>query len=107
MSEVINAISQYLNYLPVVRIIISCVMVLLLPGFAWTLVFLTQLTLIERVAFSFGLSIVVVILSLFFASRLIGISGFNCALVIIAVAVLPVAVYYLNRFIRRKRQGVT
>jgi uncharacterized membrane protein len=82
-------------------------MVFFLPGFAWTLVFFRQINVMERVVLSFGLSIVAVTLSLFFVSRLIGISGFDSALVIIVVTVLPVAAYYLSRFVRRKRQKAT
>ena len=107
IRELFGFALPFLERLPVIRAILGFVVVFFLPGFAWTLVFFRQITVLERVVLSFGLSIVVVTLSLFVVSRLIAINGFNSALVIIVVTVLPVAVYYLNRFIRRKRQGAT
>ena len=94
-----------LERLPAIRAILGFILVFFLPGFAWTLVFFRQINVIERVALSFGLSIVVVTLSLLFINRLIGIriTGFNSALVIIVVTILPVVIYYLKRFIKHRR----
>ncbi len=98
-----------LERVPIIRAIVGFVLVFFLPGFTWTLVFFRQVNIIERVALSFGMSIVVVTLSLLFINRLIGvrITGFNSALVIIIVTILPLAVYYLNRRIRRRRGSAT
>ncbi len=95
--------------LPVIRAMLGFLMVLLLPGFAWTLVFFQHVSLVERVALSSGLSIVVVTLSLVFLNMLIGvrITGSNAALIITALTILPVVVYYLNRFLGRKRGKAT
>ena len=75
------------------------------PGFAWTLVFFNrrQINVIERIVLSFGLSIAVVTLSIFSLNILIGvrITGLNSILIIIGITIIPVALYYLNRFIRR------
>ena len=80
------------------------VVVFFLPGFAWTLVFFRRLNIIERIVFSLALSMVVVTFSILFVNMVLGISitGLSAALTIIVVTVLPVAGYYLNRFIRRK-----
>lgn len=99
----------FLERLPVIRAILGFILVFFLPGFAWTLVFFKQINIIERVVLSFGLSIVVVTLSLLFLNRLIGarITGLNAILVIIVITILPVVVYYLNRFIRGRRGSAT
>ena len=99
----------FLDRLPAVRAILGSIFVFFLPGFAWTLVFFRgrQINLIERFVLSFGLSIAIVTLSLLALNKLIGlrITGVNSVLVIIAVTVIPVAFYYLNRLIRRPRQN--
>ena len=91
-----------LEPLSIIRVILGFIFVFLLPGFAWTLVFFKKINIIERLALSFGLSIAVVILSIFSLNLLAGvkITGFNSALVIIAVTIIPVAFYYLNRIMK-------
>ncbi|MFC2021852.1 hypothetical protein ACFLTR_01370 [Chloroflexota bacterium] len=109
IREFFGFVFPLLEGLPVIRAILSFILVFFLPGFAWTLVFLRQINVIERVTFSFGLSIVVVTLSFLLMSRLIGIrlTGFNSALIIVTVTILPLVAYYLNRFIRRRRGRAT
>ena len=99
----------FLESLPIIRAILGFILVFFLPGFAWTLVFFKQINVIERVTLSFGLSIVVVTLGLLLLDRLIGISitGLNSVLVIVAITVLPVLVYYLNRLVKRKKGSAT
>ena len=98
-----------LERLSIVRAILGFILVFFLPGFTWTFVFFKQINLIERVALSFGMSIAIVTLSLFSVNRLVGvrITGFNSAMVIIVVTILPVIAYYLNRLIRRRRGSAT
>jgi len=95
----------FVEDLPIVRAILGFILVFFLPGFAWTLVFFNrrQINVIERIVLSFGLSIAVVTLSIFFLNILIGIriTGLNCVLIIIGITITPVVFYYLNRFIRR------
>ncbi len=109
IRELFGFVFPFLERLPVIRAILGFILVFLLPGFAWTLVFFKRINVIERVTFSFALSIVVVTLSIFSVNRLLGIriTGFNSALVIIVVTILPVIAYYLNRFIKRKRGSAT
>ena len=109
IKELFGFIFPFLERLAIIRAILGFILVFFLPGFAWTLVFFRQIGVIERVVLSFALSIVVVTLSLLFINRLIGarITGSNSVLVIIVVIVLPVAVYYLNKLIRRKRGSAT
>lgn len=105
IRELFGFVFPFLERLPIIRAILGFILVFFLPGFAWTLVFFKQINVIERVTLSFGLSIVVVTLSLLLLDRLIGISitGLNSVLVIVAITVLPVLVYYLNRLVKRKK----
>jgi uncharacterized membrane protein len=93
-----------LERLSVIRAILGFIILFFLPGFAWTLVFFKKLSIMARVVLSFGLSIAVITLSLLFLNKVAGIriTGFNSVLVIIAVTIIPVAIYYLNRLIRRR-----
>ncbi len=108
IRELVGFAFPFLERLPVIRAILGFVLVFFLPGFAWTLVFFRQINVIERIALSFGMSIVVVTLSLLFINRLFGISitGFNSALVILMVTILPASAYYLNRLIRQRKEDV-
>jgi len=103
IRELFGFIQSLLESMPVIRAILGFVLVFLLPGFAWSSIFFKQLRAIERIPLSLALSIVLVTLSLLFLTRLGGIriNGFDTVLVIIFITVLPVAAYYLNRFIRQ------
>jgi len=109
IRELFGFAFPFLERLPIIRAILGFILVFFLPGFAWTLVFFRQINVIERVVLSFGLSIAVVTLSLLLVNRLIGvrITGFNSALVIVVITILPVVAYYLNRLRRRRRGNTT
>ena len=94
---------------PVVRAIIGSLLVFFIPGFAWTLVFFKKdLTNIERVALSFGLSIALVTLSILFTNIVfhIRITGINSLLTIIVITIIPLAIYYIAKYSSKKRTGV-
>ncbi len=84
------------------RAILGIVLMFFLPGFAWTLVFFRQITLLERFVLSVGLSIAIVTLSILALNILVGIriTGFNSLLIIITVTVIPLVFYYLRRFMQ-------
>lgn len=107
IREVFEFIFPFFERLVIIRAILGFILVFFLPGFAWTLIFFRGINAIERVALSLALSIVVVTLSLLLVDRLVGIriTGFNSVLVIIVVTILPVAAYYLSRFIKRRRDN--
>ena len=109
IRELFGFVFPFLERLPIVRAILGFILVFFLPGFTWTLVFFRQINVIERSTLSFGLSIVIVTLSLLFVSRLTGvrITGFNSALVIVSITIVPVLIYYLNRLIKRRRGSAT
>ena len=104
IRELFGFFLPFLEHVPIIRAILGFTLVFFLPGFTWTLVFFKgkSINVLERVALSFGLSIAIVTLSLFSLNALFGtrITGFNSALVIIAIIIIPVVLYYLNRFIR-------
>jgi uncharacterized membrane protein len=101
IREVFEFALPFLDSLPVVRAILGFVLVFFLPGFAWTLVFFggKQISIIERLALSFGLSIAVVTLSMLALNRVIGvkITGFNSVLIVVAVTIVPVIFYCFKR----------
>lgn len=108
VRELFRFVFPFLEGLPAIRAILGFMLVFFIPGFAWSLIFFKQLKVLERIVLSFGLSIVLVTLSLFFANRLVNIriTGLNSVLIIIVVTILPVIAYYLNRVIRRKKGNV-
>jgi uncharacterized membrane protein len=102
-------ILPFLDRLLIVRAILGFVLVFVLPGFAWTLVFFNgrQINLIERLAISFGLSLALVTLSILALNWLIGmgITGLNAVLVIGAITVVPLVLYFLRWFMGRQGNG--
>lgn len=93
----------FLERVPIIRALLGFILVFLLPGFAWTLVFFKQIKVIERIALSFGLSIALVTLSILTLNVLLGIriTGLNSLLIIIVITITPVAFYYLKRIMKR------
>ena len=104
IKQIFEFALPFLEKLPAIRAILGFILVLFLPGFAWTLVFFKQVNIIERIALSFGLSIAVVTLSILVLNVLIGvrITGLNSLLIIIVITIIPVAFYYLKRFVKGK-----
>jgi len=107
LEEALNIILRFLDYVPVVRVIISFVLILFLPGFAWTLVFFKKINVVERIAFSFGLSLAIVTLIILALNVVfkVRITGFNSFIVIILVTVIPLTIYYFNRARRKHSNG--
>jgi len=107
LKEIFDFALPVFERLPYLRAILGIILVFFLPGFAWTLIFFRRINIIERLALSLGLSIAVVTLSILTLNRILGmrVNGVNAVLVIIIITVIPVAIYYLSRFIRRRRQS--
>jgi len=101
-----ESLLSFAEHLPVIRAILGFILVFLLPGFAWTLVFFSKVNLIERIALSFGLSIALVTLSIIVLNFLLGmrINGTNALLTIIVMTVIPVGIYLFKRFRTRKSE---
>ena len=104
IKQIFEFALPFLEKLPAIRAILGFILVFFLPGFAWTLIFFKQVNIIERIALSFGLSIAVVTLSILVLNVLIGvrITGLNSLLIIIVITIIPVAFYYLKRFVKGK-----
>ena len=99
IKELFGFVFPILEQVPVLRAILGFVLVFFLPGFAWTFVFFKQINVVERVTLSVGLSIALIVLSLMSLNVLFGmrINGLNAVLVIAAITILAVGVYYLKR----------
>lgn len=85
---------------PGFRALLGIILVFFLPGFAWTLVFFRGINVLERAVLSIGLSIAIVALSILVLHKVAGITvtGLNSVIIIIMVTIIPLAIYYLNRF---------
>ena len=107
LGQIFNFAVPFLDSLPIVRAILGVIFMFFLPGFAWTLVFFKQINIIERIALSFGLSIAIVALSIIVLNVLLGIriNGGNALLIIIVLTGIPLAVYYLKRYLGRPSES--
>lgn len=99
----VELLSQLLDSLPGMRAFLGSILVFLLPGFAWTLVFFNgrPLTILERLVLSIGLSVASVTLSILAMNVVLGmrITTINSALTVLAVTIIPALLYCLNRFV--------
>ncbi|MFC1977940.1 DUF1616 domain-containing protein [Chloroflexota bacterium] len=99
LRELFGFAFPILERVPIIRVIIVSALVFFLPGFAWTLIFFQEINAVERIALSFGLSIVLVTLSILALNMLLGvrITGFNSLAIICLITALPLAIYYIKR----------
>ena len=83
------------------RIFFSAIFLLFLPGFVWSFVFFTkrETDWIERIAISFGLSIAIVPLTLFWLNWIfdVRITLLNTSLIVCALIVVPAAYLLVRR----------
>lgn len=100
MSEFLSTLGPFSG----IRAIIAFVLVFLVPGFAWTLVFFRRINVLERLALSFGLSIAMVTLSIIAANKLMGvrISGLNSVIIILVITVIPLLIYGFRMLVAGK-----
>lgn len=92
----------------VIRTIAASVLVFLLPGFAWTLVFFQKIHVLERIVLSVGLSIALVtlcmvVLNIAFDVR---INGINTVLTVIVITAVPLAIYLFRRYRARRAVNI-
>lgn len=84
----------------ILRIIFGSIFVLFLPGFVWSFVFFkkNEIDVIERIALSFGLSIALVPLAVFWMNYLfkIKITLLNVTLVIVLLIAIPLVILSLK-----------
>ena len=103
IREIFEFALPFLDRVPIIRAILGFIFVFFLPGFAWTFVFFKgkQISVLERIALSFGLSIAVVTLSILALNMLIGIrvTGFNAVLIIMIIKLIPLLYYGIRKLI--------
>jgi len=82
-----------MELLMLIRIFIGSAFVLFIPGFVWTYVFFNrnEIDMIERIALSFGLSIALVPLAVFYLNYLLGIkiTLVNCNIIVVMIILIP------------------
>jgi uncharacterized membrane protein len=106
-GRILEQVLPFFEQVPIVRAALGTILVLFLPGFAWTLVFFKQIKVVERIAFSFGLSIVMVTLIILVLNVLLGVSitGLSSLLIIIAIILVPIFLYLFRRLTKRANNG--
>jgi len=86
--------------LSLIRMILGSIFVLFIPGFTWTFAFFSkdEIDIIERIALSFGLSIALVPLTVFYLNYLfhIKITALNSFAVILILTAIPVGYIHLR-----------
>lgn len=85
----------------VLRIVLGSFFVLFIPGFAWSFVFFAkdEIDAIERIALSFGLSIAIIPLMIFYLNYLFGIkiTLINSTIAILFLTLIPTAIYFAKK----------
>ena len=110
LKSLFDVVFPFFENLSVLRVILGNILVFSLPGFAWSLVFFRgkPLSILERLALSFGLFIALVTLSILAAHTIFGvdITGLNAAIIIVIITVIPLAIYcpstYLMKFPKKE-----
>ncbi len=77
----------------ILQIILGSIFVLFIPGFAWTFIFFgrDKIDAVERIALSFGLSIAMVPLIIFYTGNLLGVkvTFINSVIEILLLTLIP------------------
>ena len=100
-SPLLETILPTSGALLLIRAVVAGLLVFFLPGFAWTLVFFRNITVLERIAVSIGLSIALVALCILVLNMLLGmpITGMTGLVVIIVITIIPAGIYLFRRFL--------
>ena len=106
-NELLDWVVPFAERLPVLRGIIGFIVVFFLPGFAWTFVFFSKISVIERIVLSMGLSIAIVTLGVLALHVLIGmkITGINSLIAIAVIIVAAVITYFIKRYITQRMKA--
>ncbi|MCX8178922.1 MAG: DUF1616 domain-containing protein [Candidatus Aenigmarchaeota archaeon] len=96
-----------MEIIEIARIIFGSIFVLFLPGFAWSYVFFkkNEIDALERVALSFGLSIALVPLVVFYFNFLfkMKINILNVSLLIILLTSIPLIIINREKIFKRQK----
>lgn len=107
IQDFFNFALPVLDNVPFIRGILGFILVFFLPGFAWTFIFFEKANRLERIVLSFGLSIALVTLSVLFTNVVFGIriTGLHSLITVLVVTAVPLATYFIRKWIRRKRRA--
>ena len=98
-----------MKVLVVLRAFFGTIFVLFIPGFAWSFMFFRkdEIDWIERIALSFGLSIALVPLTIFWLNYLfkIKINAFNCSIAIFVLIFIPIIYLLLKKTISHSKNA--
>jgi uncharacterized membrane protein len=98
-----------MDILEILRVIFGSIFVLFLPGFVWTFVFFDkdEIDMIERVALSFGLSIALVPLIVFYLNYIfsIRINLANTSATIIGLIATGLLIFAIKRRLRTRKES--
>jgi len=72
LNELLDFAVPFAEQFPALRAVVGFIIVFFLPGFAWTFVFFSKISVIERIVLSMGLSIAIVTLGILALHVLIG-----------------------------------
>ncbi len=90
-----------MELIEILRIFLGFILVLFLPGFAWTYVFFDkdELNVIERIALSFGISIASVPLVIFLLNKYLGlkINAYLSFITIIVMLIIPIIIIFSKK----------
>ncbi|MBU5690253.1 MAG: DUF1616 domain-containing protein [Candidatus Aenigmatarchaeota archaeon] len=96
-----------MEIIEIARIIFGSIFVLFLPGFTWSFVFFKkgEIDALERIALSFGLSIALVPLVVFYFNFLfkMKINILNVSLLIMLLTSIPLIIINREKFFKRQK----
>ena len=107
LSELLDFAVPFAERFPALRAVVGFIIVFFLPGFAWTFVFFSKISVIERIVLSMGLSIAIVTLGILVLHVLFGmtITGSTSLITIAAIIVLAVMTYFTKRYIVKRMKA--
>jgi uncharacterized membrane protein len=106
-NEFLDFLVPFAERLPALRAAAGFIIVFFIPGFAWTFVFFSRVSVIERVVLSLGLSIALVtlgilVLHVLFVMR---ITGINSLVTIAAITAVCLTTFLVKRHISNRRRA--
>ena len=107
LSELLDFAVPFAERFPALRAVVGFIIVFFLPGFAWTFVFFSKISVIERIVLSMGLSIAIVTLGILVLHVLFGmtITGSTSLITITAIIFLAVMTYFTKRYIVKRMKA--
>jgi len=98
LREAFDLILTWVEHVPGLRELLGFGLIFILPGFSWSLVFFRgrQVSILERVVLSFGLSVALVTLGMFGLNLIFGVrvTGFNAVVMVVLLTIFAFTVWY-------------